>query len=92
MWEEGSEKQSFQKEVKLKNLSTQYRLLYAQNTKQDPPGNHKSETCNKQEKKTKEVKHITKDSHQTTREESKRKRKEQRRTTKTPRKKVTKCQ
>ena len=37
--------------------------------------------------KTKEIKHITKDSHQTTSEESKRKRKELRRTTKTPPKK-----
>ena len=42
--------------------------------------------------KTKEIKHITKDSHQTTKKESKRQ--EQRRTTKTPPKKekVTKWQ
>ena len=42
--------------------------------------------------KTKEIKHITKDSHQTTSEESKRKRKELRRTTKTPRKESDKME
>ena len=41
----------------------------------------------KKKSKTKQIKCITKDSHQTTREESKRKRKEQRRTIKTSRKK-----
>ncbi len=44
----------------------------------------------KQITKTKEIKHITKESYQTTREENKRKRKEQRRTTKTLRKKEQK--
>ena len=48
--------------------------------------NQKPIICN-QKNKTKEITHLTKDSHQTTREESKRKKQEQRRTTKTPRKK-----